>query len=144
MGNGRFVAVGGELGFTELLSSTDGVNWTNSASSLTNQASGNAYSVAYGNGRFVASGDYGPSEGVLFISVDGLRWSIRRPGAPILSLGYGHGVFLGIQNGRIVTSKFGQTWTARASTAPPFKRSSPPSKHSSVWELTGPFANLIP
>jgi hypothetical protein len=118
-GNGRFVAVGGELSLTELLSSTDGVNWTNSASSLTNRLSGNAYSVAHGNGRFVASGAYSPSEAVLFISVDGLRWSIfRRPGPPIYNLGYGHGVFLGIQNGRIVTSKLGQTWTARASTTP--------------------------
>jgi hypothetical protein len=56
-GNGLFVAVGGFLDSSAILTSPDGVSWTARASGTGNQLLG----VTYGNGTFVAVGKAAPS-----------------------------------------------------------------------------------
>jgi hypothetical protein len=62
----RFVAVGYE---GIILTSSDGAAWK-----LTKSGSNNFYSVAYGNGKYIA---VGPS--TIFTSADGLIWSKKYP-----------------------------------------------------------------
>jgi hypothetical protein len=64
-----FVSVGGK--YDIILTSSDGVSWTNHDLSL----SRNLFGVAYGNGTFVAVGD-----NEVATSPDGLAWTLRSLG----------------------------------------------------------------
>jgi len=87
-GNGKFVAVGYKgvvkgntiYDYYKIVYSTDGIDWTE-ATDITGvnrtQESGNnvgLYSVAYGNGKFVAAGEWG----VTASSTDGVSWKLVR------------------------------------------------------------------
>ncbi len=63
-GNGLFVAVGKG----KILTSSDGVMWTEKTSGIISEISFTG--VAYGNGTFVAVGD----NGSIFTSSDGVNW----------------------------------------------------------------------
>ena len=82
----------------------------------TNQITTNHFGlshVAYGNGRYVAVGDYSDSGGV-YSSDDGLSWTFRAmdPNAWGLNLSYANGRFTGVSPWGIVASSInGINWT---------------------------------
>jgi BNR repeat domain protein len=105
-GNGTFVAVG--VGGT-ILTSPDGVNWTQRTSGTSN----NLFGVAYGNGTFVAV----RSNGAILTSPDGVNWTGRT--APtsdrLFGVTYGNGTFVAVgSRGTILTSPDGVNWTVPA------------------------------
>jgi hypothetical protein len=68
-GNGTFVAVGRN---GTILTSPDGVGWTQRTSGTSNHLNG----VTYGNGLFVAVGE----RGAILTSPDGVNWTLRTSG----------------------------------------------------------------
>src|SRR3990167_2627441 len=75
-GNGLFVAVGGN-GSNSVMTSTDGVTWTQGTIATTNELD----DVAYSNGMFAAvigSGEGLGSLNRVWISRDGFNWSLRQ------------------------------------------------------------------
>jgi hypothetical protein len=80
-GNGVFVAAGGGCGkygcSPELLSSTDGINWTDRSWAQVQGRFGEAYSaLTFGQGTFIAI----RQNGTIVTSVDGVRWQTRNGG----------------------------------------------------------------
>ncbi len=119
-GSGTFVAVGWDwFGGGNLYSSTNGTDWEAHNSSI-----GNFFSVAFGQGLFVAVGD-----GVLlnsssltnrniYTSPDGITWTGRSSGAPrndvraLVDVAYGAARFVAIDyTGLFYASTGGSTWT---------------------------------
>jgi hypothetical protein len=80
-GNGVFVAAGGSCARygcdAELVSSNDGLNWTERSVAQVQSSFGNVFSaLAFGQGSFVAVNE----GGTIFTSVDGVRWQTRNDG----------------------------------------------------------------
>jgi hypothetical protein len=72
------------------------------------------YSVAWGDGRFVAVGDIG----TILTSPDGAAWTVHDSGVPerLNGIAWGGGQFVAVGNrGTILTSPDGAAWTARDS-----------------------------
>ena len=72
--------------------------------------------VAYGNGIFVAVGDWG----TILTSRDGVKWTQQHSGTDedLQGVAYGNGTFVVVgRYGGILTSQDGATWTAQASPA---------------------------
>ena len=69
--------------------------------------------IVYGNGTFVAVGDYGTT----LTSPDGVSWTVRTSGTSNLLYGvaYGNGTFVAVGGGTILTSPDGVSWTLRIS-----------------------------
>jgi len=106
-GAGSFVAVG-DMG--EILTSPDGITWTERDSGTEKDLRG----VAYGAGSFVAVGD----KGEILTSPDGITWTEMTSGAEkdLLGVAYGNGRFVAVGSyGEILTSPDGITWTRRDS-----------------------------
>jgi hypothetical protein len=111
--DGQFVAgFGFDTEGGEIATSSNGLNWT---TDLTVGAGvSGIYSLGYGNGTFVAGGNWGNS----YASTNGTTWT---PGsysqaAPINAISYGDGRFVGVGNGgMIMTSTNGLSWTAQSS-----------------------------
>ena len=106
-GAGSFVAVG-DMG--EILTSPDGITWTERDSGTEKDLRG----VAYGAGTFVAVGD----KGEILTSPDGITWTEMTSGAEkdLLGVAYGNGRFVAVGSyGEILTSPDGITWTRRDS-----------------------------
>ena len=109
--NGTFVGVGG----SQIAFSTDGTVWTNIAVLSNTNIGFNLLSICYGNGRYVAGGDYR----TVWISTDGLTWTNPAPelnDVPYdseVAVAYGNGVFVGAAGyqGDILTSPDGLNWT---------------------------------
>jgi hypothetical protein len=102
-GNGTYVAVG-KVG--TIVTSSDGVSWTNRSSGTTNPLWG----VAYGNGMFVAVGD----GGTIVTSSEGVSWTSRSSGITnvLASVAYGNGTYVVVgQFGTVLTSSDGVSWT---------------------------------
>ncbi len=119
-GNGQFVAVGQDHGIYVILTSPDGIDWTQRA--LGYPALNR---VIYANGLFVAVGDYRPGPdrgpGLILTSPDGITWTKRT--SPI----YGHLVsilhypnigFVALAANGIAASLDGTTWTGHTWGAP--------------------------
>lgn len=92
-----------------LLTSSDGVSWTNQPPFDIYPISG----LAYGNGNFVAA----VSSSYVFVSSNGVAWTFRSTGnsqgAP-LDVTFGNGLFVAVGiYGRIVTSGNLINWTPR-------------------------------
>lgn len=116
-GNGFFVVVGDQ---GRILSSGDGVTWTNRYSWTTNSLNG----VAWGNGKFVVAGD-----GLTLSSTDAIAWSTQTKTNLILeSVTYGNGTFVigGSELetrfkcyciGVLLSSEDGIAWTDRFNTS---------------------------
>jgi hypothetical protein len=79
-GNGRFVAVGSVTGpdniYAAILTSPDGVKWTDSNLSGVASVVDPLASVSYGDGQFVAVGRFG----LILTSPDGVAWTNRNSG----------------------------------------------------------------
>ncbi|MDT7910160.1 MAG: hypothetical protein RQ912_09555, partial [Thermus sp.] len=84
-GNGLFVAVGSR---GTILTSRDGVNWTEQTSGTGNRLNG----VTYGNGLFVAVGRHG----TILTSRDGVNWTEQTSKAGLNGVTYGNGLFVAV------------------------------------------------
>jgi hypothetical protein len=110
-GNDLWVAVA-TSGTRRVMTSPNGINWTNRYSAANN----NWTSVAYGNGLFVAVSNSGSGNRVM-TSPDGITWTSRTSAADNSwnSVAYGNGRFVaastvGLGN-RVMTSTNGVSWT---------------------------------
>jgi hypothetical protein len=128
-GNNQFVAVGYETAWNPdigrwqvcgaILTSFDGINWTNRALA-TNDA---LYGITYANNQFVAVGarcnyQMEPDHGAILTSPDAITWTSRDAGTTNLLSGivYGGNLFVAVGGGgTIVTSPDGISWTSRDS-----------------------------
>lgn len=117
------VSTGHNAASTAALFSADGITWT--AKTI---PSSRWYSVAYGNGVFVANGFDGATTATAATSTDGLTWTLRvTNGAGIgnpCSSAYGNGVFIAVYGSStsagVITSTDGITWALR--TAPTVRK----------------------
>ena len=107
-------AVCGGGGDGTILTSADGVNWTNRSSGTTDDL----YGIAYGSGHYVAVGYSAVGWGSIFTSADGIDWtnSIWEGTLwPLYGAVYGtyaNGEFVAVgQGGNILSSADGATWT---------------------------------
>ena len=112
-GNGLFVAVADDGNTDKIMTSPDGINWTQRMAPSENLL----YSVCYGNGVFAAVGRY-----CVHISENGINWTTKPcPQQDWLSVCYGNGVFAAVSsygNDRIMTSADnGESWTLRKAPA---------------------------
>lgn len=101
MGNGIFVAVGGD----GIFSSPDGLTWTPRVTD-----SPRLLGVAFENGTFVATGE----QGALLTSSDGIDWTVRNsPTADVLNqVAFGNGAWVAVGGGgAAVTSTDLANWT---------------------------------
>ena len=112
--NGRFVAVGSNGG---LLTSTNGINWTQ----LTTPNTNNWYAVAYGNNIWTSLANTTTNGTNLMTSTDGVTWTGQPAIANVQWFGmtFGSGVFVATaiagaaDQRRIATSEDGINWTLR-------------------------------
>jgi len=107
-GNGVLARVGG-FSSTVLLS-PDGTHWACQNSGTVSSL----YSIAFGDGRFVAVGN----EGVVVTSADGVAWKIIKSGTEdrLRSIVFAKQMFVAVgYNGTIITSRDGLTWKTRDS-----------------------------
>ncbi len=105
-GDGRFTAVGYEVGIVRVATSTDGITWL----AQTPATTGGLSAVCYGNRRYVALVGTGSFAGSRVItSPDGSTWTARN-GNEIdgeVSVAYGNGVFVAVSGygtNRVMTS----------------------------------------
>lgn len=119
-GNNQFVAVARAWDGADVLTSPDGLIWTNRPSGARSPLGGNPLSaIAYGNDLFVAHvAGYGP----VLTSRDGVTWTTHTwQGREVSKITYGNGLFVAVGNGglflgsAIETSPDGITWTNRIS-----------------------------
>ena len=126
-GGGQFVAVGSPANVDRVgqlaMTSPDGITWTQHDT----PESANWFSVAYGNGTYVAVAGYGATHQVM-TSPDGITWTLRDAAAVSdwVSVTYGGGQFVAVARylsgpaggqPQVMTSPDGITWTARSSVA---------------------------
>ncbi|MEJ2684336.1 MAG: hypothetical protein P8Z71_08070 [Candidatus Sulfobium sp.] len=111
-GNGRFVAAGSSNNSVPskgaIISSPAGKNWVLGSSGESDALRG----VAYGNGTFVAVGDYGS----VLTSPDGMNWTVRvtKSFYQLKGITYGNGMFVAVGDyGLILTSPDGVNWIDR-------------------------------
>jgi hypothetical protein len=113
-GNGRFVTVA-DNGSERIMSSPDGVNWTQYADPTS--AGSGWRSVTYGNGLFVAVANSGTDR--VMTSPDGLNWTVHMAAAANnwTSITYGNGLFVAVANDgvsdSVMTSPDGANWTSQ-------------------------------
>lgn len=113
-GNGRFVTVSANSNPGTVVYSDNGTTWTAASHSVN---SVQWYGLAYGNGRYVATGN-----NMAITSVDGITWT--QPTIPTgnwNSITYGAGLFVAVSTGggqSIATSPDGITWTLRSTALP--------------------------
>ena len=105
-GNGVFVAVGG----SQIMSSTDGINWTDRTPTTKLWSS-----VVYGNGLFVAISQSGNNTSAY--SSDGITWgTATTPFGFYYGITYGNGLYIAVGGGEgggvsyIIVSKDGANW----------------------------------
>ncbi len=105
--NGRFWG----LAYDRFAFSPDGVQWTNTAGPTN---TGPLFGIAYGNGRYVAGGEYR----TVWTSTDGENWTNPDTNLSIypysgeVRVEYGNGLFVGVggNKGDILTSTNGLSW----------------------------------
>lgn len=107
-GNGLFVAAGTD---GKIVTSTDGITWTN-------QTSGYSFefdAITYGNGIYVAVTQ--DASNSIFTSTDGVTWTKNLTvSLRLWAVAYGGGLFVAAGNdGALITSPDGLTWTNRTS-----------------------------
>jgi len=107
-GNGRYVAVGDPLDSGPIITSPDGINWSDSLYQPGPGGSGEVKCVTYGNGLFVATGEF------LETSPDGINWT-RRFGAGGEGIVFAQNLFVTADGSRgnytaMSASKDGASW----------------------------------
>ncbi len=101
-----FIAAGD---YGALVTSPDGISWTDRSFSTDNEL----YGIAYGNSTYAAVGDYG----TILYSGDGILWAKATSGTENHLYGIAHGssLFVAVgERGRILNSPDGKTWTDRS------------------------------
>jgi hypothetical protein len=103
--NDRFIA----MGYQSLITSSDGVTWTNQAT-FTNRFTEQALTaIAYGTNRYVVAGD-----GRTFVSTDLVTWT-NGTGSPrpVAEIVYGKGLFVGLSGSdpNVLSSTDGLIWS---------------------------------
>ena len=120
-GDGKFVAVSSNgPGIDQVMSSTDGVNWTTQSDGLVAGQDWN--SMIFADGLFVAVSAFPNSTNgdQVMTSPDGIHWTYRpSPPGEWISLAYGDGIFVAVGNASagdpiVMTSPDGTTWTAQS------------------------------
>jgi hypothetical protein len=112
-GNGIFVAVG-TTGPLRVITSPDGITWTNQ----TSPGSPGPYwnDVTFGNGTFVAVA-YGGTGDRVMTSTNGTTWTSRTAPAENVAwkgVTYGNGKFVAVgEGGNVMTSSDGTTWASQ-------------------------------
>jgi hypothetical protein len=118
-GNGLFVAIAQTGTGNRVMTSPDGITWTQ-RSTPTDRS---WISVTYGNNLFVAVADGGGTGNRVMTSPDGITWTARASAANNVwnSVTYGNGLYVAVASSgtgnRVMTSPDGITWTARTSAA---------------------------
>jgi Fibronectin type III domain len=120
-GDGKFVAVSfNGAGIDQVMSSTDGINWTTQSDGL---AAGQDWRyMIFADGLFVAVSAYPNSTNgdQVMTSPDGVNWTYRStPPGLWSSVAYGDGTFVVVGNAQasdpiVMTSSDGVTWTAQS------------------------------
>jgi hypothetical protein len=91
------------------------VTWTPRNSGIDSPYFQNLQGITYGNGMFVAVGDWN----TILTSPDGVTWTARNvetPYSTLWGITYGNGTFVAVGDlGTLFTSPDGVTWTARSS-----------------------------
>jgi len=103
-GNSMFVAVG-EQG--QIMTGTDGINWTNRDSGITNHLYGICYGIDVGRYAAVGAG------GRIITSPDGIDWTRQTSGifTRLNAIAYGINRYVAVgDNGTILTGTDGLTW----------------------------------
>lgn len=115
-GKGMFVAVGWGSPFPSVVTSPDGMNWTQRKIKSPGNPGIVLFDITYGNGTFVAVGNWG-----IATSPNGKTWKFKRI-LPVLdselyAVTYGNGMFVAVGwdagNNPILTSPDGVKWTRR-------------------------------
>ena len=111
-GDGLWVAVSPDATQGKVMTSTDGLNWTQGPTPDETQS---WKSVTYGNGRFVAVAcDFADATSSTMWSDDGINWNIVSPVVNSLwvKVAYGKGQFVAVSINDIAmsSSDFGLTW----------------------------------
>ncbi|MEQ9424889.1 MAG: LamG-like jellyroll fold domain-containing protein [Cyclobacteriaceae bacterium] len=114
-GNGLFVCVSSNGDTYQVMTSPDGVNWTERESPQSSWSS-----VVYGDGLFVAVSYNDSGSGQVMTSPDGITWTAQTAiDGGWNSVTHGNGLFVAVDwNGgnNVMTSPDGVNWTARAGT----------------------------
>lgn len=125
----QFVALAG-AGYTDLTGggvkrvaiSSDGSTWTKVTTPSANNYGPDWWSLAYGNGTYVAvarSYSGGPTDRLIMSSSDALNWTTRSMpvSGSLRSVAYGNGTFVATSEDLsiILTSSDGATWTQQTS-----------------------------
>ena len=97
-GNDLFASFAYNSAPNDMMTSPDGINWT----LRTTPGDVKLMSVCYGNGLYVAVGDYGPSNNysnTTMISFDGINWEVVTAPTSVSGLNgvcYGNGRFVAV------------------------------------------------
>ena len=109
-GNGKWIGVDKSSDNSTVLTSTDGITWTQNSESLPIRA----YSICYGSGKFVV---FSSTQNYVY-STDGITWtSSTLPNSKYYeSLCYGNGKFMALSSDATtaIYSTDGITWTSKA------------------------------
>ncbi len=111
-GNGRFVLVGYRGGTNLIMSSPNGVAWSQHPTPAGAPATGSLVGVTFAQNLFVAVGGSG-ANGYIFTSPDGLNWTARRTNVPeyLVAVAGGNGFVATGNKTTISRSPDGVTWT---------------------------------
>lgn len=104
---GIYIAVGND---GVIITSSDGINWTNRTSGITDVIRG----IAFGNSIYVVVGQ----KGVILSSSDGISWTTRTSGSSnyLYGVSYLNEKFIAVgKSGTILTSTDGITWSTKTS-----------------------------
>ena len=102
--NGVYVAVGYSSTTPKILTSPDGITWTQQTSPINSRL----FDVTYANGLFFAVGDGG-----VITSPDGITWTAKSTVYGLRGIIYANGLFILVSTNGIYTSPDGITWTTR-------------------------------
>jgi alpha-tubulin suppressor-like RCC1 family protein len=105
--NGKFWALGYNGTYDFVMSSSDGITWSNPSNV------GYFNNIAYGNGRYVAVQTYGT--GVSMTSTDGVTWNLHGGATPVEvynDIEYGNGTFIAAGRIGLIASTDGISWGA--------------------------------
>lgn len=118
----RFIFVSGKyyaaVNSVGILTSTDGINWSNADDPNISGGAPNIVDIAYGNGMFL-SVTFQEASGTFWTSTDGHTWNSHATGLSTLAVAFGGGKFAIVTqpDNKVWTSTDGINWTDSGRTA---------------------------